>query len=72
MKINIKDYDKGDIIRFIRQSSGLTQKEFAKIMKKSKRTIEDYEASKQNYNIEFIKELAKEFNLTITIESNNK
>ncbi len=44
MKFNAKDYSQGDIIRIIRGWSGLTQKDFAKVVGKSKRTIEQYEA----------------------------
>ena len=40
MKVNLKKYNKGDIIRFIRQWTGLTQQEFALKTGKSKRTIE--------------------------------
>ncbi len=69
MKVNINEYDKGDIMRFIRQWTGLTQKDFAKVMGKSKRTIEDYEAGKQNYNIEFLKDVAERFNIVIYFEN---
>ena len=69
MKVNIKEYDKGDIMRFIRQCTGLTQRDFAKVMGKSKRTIEDYEAGKQNYNIDFLKEIAQKFNIIIYFEN---
>lgn len=68
MKLNTSDYGKGDIIKIIRQWTGLTQKEFAQKVGKSKRTIEQYEAGIVNYNIEFIKKISKIFNLEITIE----
>ncbi len=62
MKINIKDYTKGDIIKFIRQWTGLTQEEFAKKVGKAKRTIEQYEAGTVNYKISEL------FNIEIIFE----
>ena len=67
MKFKANEYSKGDIIKFIRQWSNLTQKEFAKKVGKSKRTIEDYESGITNYNIQFLKDIAKKFNLEIII-----
>jgi len=54
MKMNLNNYGKGDLVKFVRQWSGLTQLEFAKRMGKSKRTIEQYEAGTVNYKINFI------------------
>ncbi len=68
MKINIKDYSRGEIIKFIRQWTGLTQEEFAKIMGKSKRTIEQYEAGNINYKVDFLYKLNKVFNIDIIFE----
>ena len=68
LKVNIKDYSKGEIIKFIRQWTGLTQEEFAKAMGKSKRTIEQYEAGTINYKIDFFYKLIKVFNIDIIFE----
>ena len=68
LKINIKDYSRGEIIKFIRQWTGLTQEEFAKIMGKSKRTIEQYEAGNINYKVDFLYKLNKVFNIDIIFE----
>jgi len=68
MKMNLNNYGKGDLVKFVRQWSGLTQLEFAKRMGKSKRTIEQYEAGTVNYKINFIEKMMKEFDLIITIE----
>ena len=70
MKFDINDYNKGDIIRFIRQYTGLTQKDFASAIGKSKRTIEEYEANQVNYGIEVLKDIANKFDIKITIEKN--
>lgn len=67
MKLNANDYSKGEIIKIIREWTNLTQKEFAKAVNKSKRTIEQYEAGTVNYNIEFLKDVAKKFDIDIII-----
>ena len=68
MKFNIKDYDRGDAIRIIREWTNLTQKDFAKRIGKSKRTIEQYEAGTVNYGIDVLNKIAKEFNIDIIVE----
>ena len=68
MRLNMKDYTKGDAIRIIREWTNLTQKDFAKRIGKSKRTIEQYEAGTVNYGIEVLKKIAKEFDIDIIIE----
>ena len=68
MKLNLKDYSKGEAIRIIREWTNLTQKDFAKRIGKSKRTLEQYEAGTVNYGVETLKIIAKEFNIDIIIE----
>ena len=68
MRLNMKDYTKGEAIRIIREWTNLTQKDFAKRIGKTKRTIEQYEAGTVNYGIEVLKKIAKEFDIDIIIE----
>ena len=68
MRLNMKDYTKGEAIRIIREWTNLTQKDFAKRIGKSKRTIEQYEAGTVNYGVEVLKTIAKEFDIDIRIE----
>lgn len=68
MKLNLKDYSKGEAIRIIREWTNLTKKDFAKRIGKSKRTLEQYEAGTVNYGVETLKVMAKEFNIDIIIE----
>lgn len=65
MKFNLKDYNKNDVIRIVREWTDLTQKEFAERIGKSKRTVEQYEAGTINFNIETLYKIAKEFNIDI-------
>lgn len=68
MKVKLKDYDRGTFIRIIREWTGLTQKEFAKALNKSERTIQNYEAGTVNYGIEILETISKKFNITIIAE----
>lgn len=68
MKIIANNYEAKDIIKFIRESTELTQEEFGKSINKSLRTIQDYESGRRRYNIETLLDIAKKHNLTITIE----
>lgn len=64
----MKDYTKGEAIRIIREWTNLTQKDFAKRIGKSKRTIEQYEVGTVNYGVEVLKTIVKEFDIDIIIE----
>lgn len=68
MKFNLKDYNKNDVIRIVREWTDLTQKEFAERIGKSKRTVEQYEAGTINFNIETLYKIAKEFNIDIIFQ----
>ena len=67
MKLNFNDYEPKDVIRIIREWTGLTQEEFAKTINKKKRTIQDYEAGKCRYYAETLKLISKVHNIEITI-----
>ncbi len=68
MEFNMKDYSKGEAIRIIREWTNLTQKDFAKRIGKSKRTVEQYEAGTVNYGVEILKTISKEFDIDIIIQ----
>lgn len=68
MKLNFNDYDPKDVIRIIREWTGLTQKEFAKSINKHERTIQDYEAGRRRYYTETLNYICKVHNIKITIE----
>ena len=72
MKINANDYKPNEVLRFIRQNSNLTQKEFAKKINKS----EDWQYSNENgrsrYFFSDLMEIAKIYNLEIIIKEKNK
>ncbi|MCI9178021.1 MAG: helix-turn-helix transcriptional regulator [Clostridia bacterium] len=68
MKLIANNYEAKDIFRIIREWSGLTQKDFAKEIKKSTRSVQDYEAGITKYSINMLLDIAKKHNLKITIE----
>ena len=68
MKIKANDYTKGEIIKIIREWTGLTQAEFGKEIGKSKPSIQAYELDKVNFGIELLLKIARKYDLVITIE----
>lgn len=68
MRLTLNDYETKDVIRIIREWTGLTQKEFAKSIGKHERTIQDYEAGRRRYYTETLKHICKVHNVKITIE----
>ena len=72
MVINFNNYEPNEVMRFIREYTGLTQKEFGKSINKSERTIQDYESGRRRYYVETLKLISKIHNIKITIESENK
>lgn len=74
MKLIIRKnrYTKGEIMRIIREWTGLTQKQFAQDIGKSEGSIQKYEADEVNYGIETLLEIVKKHDLVITIEKKKK
>lgn len=72
MNIYLNDYEPSEIIRFIRESTNLTQKEFGKLINKSERTIQDYESSRRRYNVETLKNICKICNINIILDKKEK
>lgn len=72
MKINVKDYKNNDIIRMLREYSNMTQKDLAKKLDKSVRTVQRYEAGDINIDLKVVRQICEFCDLMITIESKNK
>lgn len=68
MKFVANDYKPNEIIKIIREWAELTQKEFAKEINKSKDTIQSYELGRNKMSLDTFIEIAKKYNLKITIE----
>lgn len=68
MKLTFNNYETKEVIRIIREWTGLTQKEFGKSIGKSERTIQDYESGRRRYYTETLKKICKVHDVKITIE----
>lgn len=68
MKFYLNDYEPKDVIRIIREYTGLTQEQFAKSINKKRRTIQDYEGGKCRYYTDTLKLICKVHKIKITIE----
>lgn len=68
MKIKANDYEPNEIIRIIRDWTGLTQKEFGASINFSMMSIQGYELGKRRYTFETLLRIAQEHNIQITIE----
>ena len=69
MKIKANNYKANDLIKFIREYTGLTQKAFGEKIKRSRNAIQLYEYGQRNCDVELLLKIAQEFNLNIIIES---
>lgn len=71
MTLNFNNYEPNEVMRIIRDNTGLTQKQFGKSINKSERTIQDYESGRRRYYVDTLKQICKIHNIKITIEKNN-
>ena len=72
MELNTKGYKPEEVLRFIRQNTGLTQKEFANKIGKSEFWEQSNEIGRANYYFKDLIKIAKIFNLEIIIKDNKK
>jgi len=71
MKLKVKDYKPGEIMRIIREWTELTQKGFAESMNISMSTVQYWEYGKSRYYFETLMKIAEVHGLEITIEKKN-
>ncbi len=68
MQINGNDYNAKEIIKIIREWTELTQSDFAKSIKRSKKTIEGYEYGTRNISLSTFLKICKIHNIKIFIK----
>ena len=68
MEINATKYKGKDILKFIRENSNMTQKEFAKTINKTRDWQASNETGRSRYFIDDLIEIAKAHNLDIIIK----
>ena len=69
MKIILNDYEVKDIAKMFRESTDLTQKEFAKTVNRSKDSIKKIESGQRNVYLHTLLEWADIHNIIITMEN---
>ncbi len=69
MKFIANSYKPNEIIKIIREWTELTQEEFGKSIDRSKDTVQSYELGRNKMTLDKLMEIAKKFNIVITIES---
>ncbi len=68
MEIKANDYQPNEILRFMRQATELTQKEFAKNINKSEHWCQSNELGRSNYYFKDLLVIAKKYNFDILIK----
>jgi len=69
MQLNTNEYKPNEILKFIRQYTNLTQKEFAKSIDKSVDWQQSNELGRSNYYFKDLIAIAKKYDLEIIIKS---
>ncbi len=68
MKIIANEYEAKYIIKFIRQATGLTQRQFGNKIGKSRNTVQSYELGRIKMSFNDFVNMCNAFNIKITIE----
>ena len=71
MKIVANDYEPNEVLKIIRKWTGLSQKEFAETLNRTRDSINNIENNRNKMYFNTLMEIAKIHNITITIEKNN-
>lgn len=71
MEFKANDYKPNEILKFIRQSTGKTQKEFADSIQKSKNWVKSNEQDITRYYFEDLLKIAKKYNIKIIIKTDD-
>ena len=67
MKMIATDYNSADIMRIMREWTGLEQADFGKTIKKSERTVRAYEAGDINVTVNMLLDIARKNGIEIII-----
>ena len=67
MEINASKYNAKDIMKIMRDSTNMTQKEFGSLVNKSSEWVKANESGKTNYYFKDLLELAKKCDIEIII-----
>lgn len=67
MQIKANDYESNEIIKFIREWTGLTQKQFGKSLYLSERSIQAYESGETKVRVETLLTICKIYGIDLII-----
>ncbi len=67
MQLRANDYKVKDIIKILREWTELTQKEFAKSIHKSPKTIQDYEYGRANVSLSIFLNICKTHDIEVIV-----
>jgi len=68
MRMRANDYEPKEIIKIIREWTELTQNDFAKSIRRSRKTIEGYEYGKINVNLTVLLKICRAHDIEIIIQ----
>ncbi len=72
VKIDATKYTTEEILKIIREWTGLTQKEFGKSINRSERSIQSLESGARHCTLETLLQIAKVHNISIYVSKSNK
>lgn len=71
MKLKATEYTTGEILKIIREWTGLTQKEFGALINRTERSIQSLESGDRHCTVDTLLQLAKIHNMRIVITKNS-
>lgn len=72
MQLKATDYTSAEILKILREWTGLTQKEFAESIYRTERNIQSYEQAERQMTLETLLQIAKIHGIDITISKDIK
>lgn len=72
MQLKATDYTADEILKIMREWTGLTQKEFAESIYRTERNIQSYEQAERQWTVETLLQIAKTHGIDITISKDVK
>ena len=72
MPLKATDYTADEILKIMREWTGLTQKEFAESIYRTERNIQSYEQAERQWTVETLLQIARTHGIDITISKDAK
>lgn len=72
MKLKLNDYTPSETLRILREWTELDRKDFGASIHKTARSIKNYENNVSKFTVDMLQDIAKKYQLEITIEKKSK